>query len=179
MRLKREVTSFSGVKKVKIVPHISIRATFETKDIKALSKELSTLAKQFMPFEIAFKRYGVWAKKYVVLEVVKTEKLKKLHELILKLVDKYRTISVQEIYKETLHKLTKKQKLYLKLHGYPYCLDFYSPHVTLAYEIDSQRITKVKRFLLKQKLPRSIKIDGITLLKKNKTWKIEYKKKFG
>jgi len=113
------------------------------------------------------------------LEVVKTEKLKKLHELILKLVDKYRTISVQEIYKETLHKLTKKQKLYLKLHGYPYCLDFYSPHVTLAYEIDSQRITKVKRFLLKQKLPRSIKIDGITLLKKNKTWKIEYKKKFG
>jgi len=60
MRLKREVTSFSGVKKVKIVPHISIRATFETKDIKALSKELSTLAKHLNVMVFGLRNMLFW-----------------------------------------------------------------------------------------------------------------------
>ncbi|MBI2530125.1 MAG: DUF1045 domain-containing protein [Candidatus Diapherotrites archaeon] len=176
-KLMESASAISGAKKKGIPPHISLRETFETRDIDGLMNEISGFVNKFFPIKISFDGYKILHREYAVLEAVKTRKLQELHKKTVKAVDKYRTNYVLEKYKKGKASLTKKQKAYLNLHGYPYCLYFYLPHMTLVYGINPKKLAKAKAFLGKQKIPKSIRIGAITLLKKSNARKMEWAKK--
>lgn len=176
-RLMKTTSAISGAKKKKIPPHISLRETFETENINGLLNEISEFAKDFLPIRISFREYRILHNEYAVLEAVKTRKLQRLHKGILEAVDKFRTTYVLDKYKKGKGRLGRKQRAYLKLHGYPYCLEFYLPHMTLAYGINPNKLAKAKAFLDGQEIPKSIRIDAITLLKKTNARKMEWAKK--
>ncbi len=176
-KLMKSTSAISGAKKKSIPPHISLRETFETEEIEGLLNEISWFAKKFFPIRISFNGYKILHREYAVLEAVKTRKLQKLHKGILEAADKFRTDYVLEKYKKGKAGLAKKQRAYLKLHGYPYCLEFYLPHMTLSYGINPRKLAKARAFLDGQEIPKSIRIDAITLLKKTHARKIEWAKK--
>lgn len=173
-RLMKTTSAISGARKKRIPPHISLRETFETKEIDGLLDEISAFSRNFLPIRVSFVGYKILHNEYAVLEAAKTRKLQKLHRKMLEAVDKFRTDYVLDKYKKSKGRLSKKQRAYLKLHGNPYCLEFYLPHMTLAYGIKKKKLAKARAFLDGQKIPKSIMVDAITLLKKTKARKMEW-----
>jgi len=174
--LRAKAAALAGERRM-IPIHISIRETFETQTVEKLKKELLKAAGRFGAFRIRFKCFTV-LQKHVVLEVVKTKKLQKLHESVLAIVDKFRTDYVRPEYAQQ-KSISEKQREYIKLHGYPYCKEYYLPHLTLVYNAKPKGIRKVKAFLSEQKIPKSETIRKLILLKKEgNSWVVEKKMGF-
>ncbi len=172
--LKEQITTLCKGKKKAIPVHISIRETFETEKVDKLIHELTQICKKFTPFRMTPKKVQRLGPNTIALVFIKTKKLQRFHEIILKLVDKYRTDYIQPKYLKNLQQLPKKQKGYVQQHGYPYCLEYYLPHLTLAYEAKPSMIKKNEKKLKNMGIKKSFIVSEVAVLvKKGGKWEVK------
>ncbi|MBN1263761.1 MAG: 2'-5' RNA ligase family protein [Candidatus Pacebacteria bacterium] len=118
---------------LKFIPHFTLRGDFKIpdKNISGLKEQIRRLSIGIKPFKLILNKYGFYPWRIIFLEIEKNDQLQKLHNWCLKIIEKYRTSWVPENYLNNNH-FTGKQKEYSLKYGYHFCLEFFSPHFTIA-----------------------------------------------
>ncbi len=128
---------------LKLPPHFTIVSRFKTNAYYRLLRAVCAYCKNLQPFTAEFDSVGYFEEPPVLVFHVKlTPQIKKIHEQLLYLIQRYREPWAREELRP--HVVSPKQQRLVKQYGSPFVKDFYSPHLTLAgADVDKKQFQKL------------------------------------
>ncbi len=131
-RFSKEFNSTLKLDRRGVLPHLSLYLTsFSQEAVSFIRQNLLILTEKDGAVRTASCDVKPNNRGLIMLGVQKTKKLCNLHNQIL-----LEFKNLREERSDTWHKgdrkYTKKEQLYLDLYGYPYALDLWKPHITIA-----------------------------------------------
>jgi len=147
-------------------PHITIRSDFKIfgNKIKKLETELCEFCSNVEPMELHLKKYGFAPWKTIYLDVEKNADLQLLHNGCMKIIEKYRTSWILEIYKEKdrFKNIQGKQRQYMFKYGYYSCFEYFYPRFTIAgHDMSEKCFQNMKKKLENKHESIRMKVDSI------------------
>ncbi|MBW2987021.1 2'-5' RNA ligase family protein, partial [Candidatus Woesearchaeota archaeon] len=132
--------------------------------IDDLILELKDKIKNTKHFSIKIRGFDVFNETIVVLKARNNKTIQKLHEISMKISNKYRK---EKDKKFNMKGFKPKQKIYGKKYNNPFCFEFFNPHLSLCYHANPEKIKGIEKYLRKKKLEFKFKVSKISIIDKD------------
>ena len=152
-------------KRPSVPAHVTLREDFFSRDIDKFIEEFKEKISELRPLKLKFGSIEVFQRGHVVYKVKKNPELQKLHEIAVKVSQKYvstpRTINFE-------CELNKEQKELVNKYQHPFYFKYYTPHVTIVRLKDFKDKDKVLNLIKKYKIPTEFKVSNVCVYDKLK-----------
>jgi 2'-5' RNA ligase len=130
-----------------VVPHLTIYlAHFPAHNVHEVRNVLKDVCEKFPPIPVQLKGWTMSTSGSVMLNCESPRELRSLHEEITLLTNKLREGGIADAWKMGEGKFTRKEARLLEKIGFPYGLELWNPHFTVA-KINPRNGAEIKEIL--------------------------------
>ena len=146
-----------------VPPHVTLREEFITKDIDEFIKEYKKQIINFKVQKLEINKIDMFESGHMVFLIKKTDELQNLHEITVKISQKY--VSTPKI-KTFECELNEEQKELMKKYQNPFYLKYYNPHMTIVRlnKLDDKK--HILNSIKKYKVPNNFNVQNICIYDK-------------